>query len=222
MTQVKAGVGVVRHTPDNPNAQPNLIPLDAAPTCCVCAKITYKYEQHQALGRVWHKDCFKCNGCKKLLSLTVFAERSDQPYCLLCLRSHFGEQADASAASGETGLRQEAAPPSFSDREVDPWGEPIGERPLLSHVDTWRKYMICRTNFLYIYALSYLTFDAEENEEFWVDKESRERREQKLQQLRSEAVGAADGGVIPQGILQERAQAFVQGQGKNLVVNERK
>ena len=70
--------------------------------CAVCSKVVYEMEKIQALGRIWHKLCFRCAAtapeegkdkevrCGKKLTLTDYSERKNPeggdsiPYCKTC------------------------------------------------------------------------------------------------------------------------------------------
>jgi hypothetical protein len=52
-----------------------------ASKCVVCSKAVYEIEKLVADERVFHKTCFKCEHCKKTLSLGNFASLNEKTYC---------------------------------------------------------------------------------------------------------------------------------------------
>ena len=40
------------------------LPINAGPKCPVCQKTVYKMEELNAVGRIWHTNCFTCGGGK--------------------------------------------------------------------------------------------------------------------------------------------------------------
>ena len=47
--------------------------------------ITYK-------NTPWHRDCFTCNNCKKVLAGEKFTSRDDKPYCADCFGDLFAKK----------------------------------------------------------------------------------------------------------------------------------
>lgn len=69
----------------------------ASPKCADCGKTVYKMEELIAIGKTWHKDCFRCgasdtsgNGCKKKLGLTEYSDHGSVPWCKTCYTKGFG------------------------------------------------------------------------------------------------------------------------------------
>jgi cysteine and glycine-rich protein len=65
-----------------------------APKCTICAKTVYKVEEVNAVGRIWHKACFKCggasgNGCGRGLTLDKYVDHENQPFCNACYSKLF-------------------------------------------------------------------------------------------------------------------------------------
>ena len=58
-----------------------------ASMCVVCSKAVYETEKLVADERVFHKTCFKCEHCKKTLSLGNFASLNEKTYCKVRLDS---------------------------------------------------------------------------------------------------------------------------------------
>ncbi|KAJ3450569.1 lim domain family [Anaeramoeba flamelloides] len=57
--------------------------------CPKCFKAVYFNERINALGRDWHKTCFKCTSCDKRLVLGSFTENNNKPYCKTCYNKLF-------------------------------------------------------------------------------------------------------------------------------------
>ena len=49
--------------------------------CSVCEKTVYPLEKIEADGKKYHKTCFKCEQCKKTLSLGTYAALQGKFYC---------------------------------------------------------------------------------------------------------------------------------------------
>ena len=58
--------------------------------CPVCECAVYKVEEIFALGRIWHKACFKCGafgksgGCHRSLQPGQFLDHEQEPFCTAC------------------------------------------------------------------------------------------------------------------------------------------
>jgi hypothetical protein len=57
--------------------------------CTVCFKPVYQAEEIKALGRIWHKACFKCGtntefGCRRVLRAGEFLDNNNNPFCNTC------------------------------------------------------------------------------------------------------------------------------------------
>ena len=61
-----------------------------APSCSRCSKAVYLAEQVRGAGGVWHKTCFTCTECGKLLDSTTLCDREGQIYCKKCYSRNFG------------------------------------------------------------------------------------------------------------------------------------
>jgi uncharacterized CHY-type Zn-finger protein len=49
--------------------------------CCVCDKTVYIMDKLSADKKIFHKSCFRCNECKKALSLGNYAALEGALYC---------------------------------------------------------------------------------------------------------------------------------------------
>ncbi|KAK2715775.1 cysteine and glycine-rich protein 1-like [Artemia franciscana] len=58
--------------------------------CARCDKNVYFAEEKIALGKSWHKLCFNCASCRKMLDSTTAAEHDDELYCRSCYSKKFG------------------------------------------------------------------------------------------------------------------------------------
>ena len=61
-----------------------------APLCARCAGRVYQAELARACGRVWHRACFTCRDCSKLLDSNSLCERAEDIYCTNCYHRNFG------------------------------------------------------------------------------------------------------------------------------------
>lgn len=52
--------------------------------CPKCGKSVYPAEERVAAGAKWHKFCFKCSMCNKLLDSVNVAEHEGMLYCRIC------------------------------------------------------------------------------------------------------------------------------------------
>lgn len=66
------------------------VKFGSAPKCPRCEKSVYFNEEQKALGRSYHKMCFKCANCQKLLSSTTLTDHEDEIYCRSCYNKNFG------------------------------------------------------------------------------------------------------------------------------------
>jgi len=55
-----------------------------------CSKNVYFAEEKQALGKSWHKLCFVCGNCRKLLDSGSITEHGGDMFCNSCYRKNFG------------------------------------------------------------------------------------------------------------------------------------
>jgi len=58
--------------------------------CGKCAKTVYPTEKVNALGKTWHKACFKCNSCSATIQLGTEQNHDGMPYCKRCHQANFG------------------------------------------------------------------------------------------------------------------------------------
>lgn len=68
--------------------QPKVVP--SAPKCSKCDKSVYKAEEIRAAGKTFHKLCFKCTACNKLLEPNIITEHAGDLYCRNCYGKKFG------------------------------------------------------------------------------------------------------------------------------------
>jgi len=64
-------------------------PIEVA-KCPKCDKAVYAAEEKIAGGNKWHKGCFKCSMCNKMLDSTSCAEHDGSLYCKVCHGRKFG------------------------------------------------------------------------------------------------------------------------------------
>jgi len=58
--------------------------------CPRCDKNVYFAEEKQALGKSWHKLCFVCANCRKMLDSGRVTEHDGEMFCGACYRKNFG------------------------------------------------------------------------------------------------------------------------------------
>ena len=59
-------------------------------SCGKCGKAVYMAEEVLAAGKKWHKMCFKCGNCKKMLDSSTMREHEGDLYCKACHTRKFG------------------------------------------------------------------------------------------------------------------------------------
>lgn len=62
----------------------------SAPKCAKCQKSVYKAEEVRAANKMFHKLCFKCTSCNKLLEAKILNEHQGDLYCKNCYGKNFG------------------------------------------------------------------------------------------------------------------------------------
>ncbi|XP_065158129.1 muscle LIM protein 1-like isoform X4 [Atheta coriaria] len=60
------------------------------PKCPKCEKSVYAAEERVAGGYKYHKSCFKCGMCSKMLDSTNCAEHEKELYCKNCHARKYG------------------------------------------------------------------------------------------------------------------------------------
>ena len=58
--------------------------------CCKCGKVVGFAEKIQALDKCWHKTCFCCTRCLKVLRPGHYVDNKKEPYCKNCYNRKFG------------------------------------------------------------------------------------------------------------------------------------
>jgi len=61
-----------------------------APKCAKCAKNVYMAEELRAANKTFHKLCFKCTLCNKLLEPNILTEHQGDLFCKNCYGKKFG------------------------------------------------------------------------------------------------------------------------------------
>lgn len=64
-------------------------PVEAV-KCPKCSKSVYAAEEVLAAGNKWHKMCFTCGLCKKMLEPTTLAAHEGDIYCKTCYGRKYG------------------------------------------------------------------------------------------------------------------------------------
>lgn len=79
-----AAIGGTSYQPTKPDMS------SVAKKCAKCGKAVYMAEELLAAGKKWHKLCFKCTNCKKMLDSSTMAEHGGELYCKSCHSRNFG------------------------------------------------------------------------------------------------------------------------------------
>ncbi|KAI1731390.1 LIM domain-containing protein [Ditylenchus destructor] len=67
-------------------------------TCQRCNRTVYEAEKIVAAGKTWHKSCFKCAACNRLLALGKSCDRNGEILCNTCYSKQFGPKGIRGAA----------------------------------------------------------------------------------------------------------------------------
>uniref|UniRef100_A0A914E7X2 LIM zinc-binding domain-containing protein n=1 Tax=Acrobeloides nanus TaxID=290746 RepID=A0A914E7X2_9BILA len=91
--------------------------------CPKCGKSVYAAEEMVAGGYKWHKFCFKCNMCNKLLDSMNCCEHQAELYCKQCHGRKYGPKGvgfgiGAGALTMDTGEQ-------FGNKEVEMTNRPM-------------------------------------------------------------------------------------------------
>ena len=65
-----------------------------APKCAKCAKNVYMAEELRAANKTFHKLCFKCTLCNKLLEPNILTEHQGDLFCKNCYGKKFGPKGE--------------------------------------------------------------------------------------------------------------------------------
>jgi hypothetical protein len=79
--------------------------------CCQCNKTVYEMERLLALKKLWHKSCFCCHSCKRVLRGGEWSDNGGNPWCPTCYRREFKVMSvlDEPAGGGKNGGKPPAA-----------------------------------------------------------------------------------------------------------------
>ncbi|XP_052064946.1 muscle LIM protein 1-like isoform X9 [Mytilus californianus] len=102
--------------------------------CPACGNAVYAAEEKLGAGKKWHKMCFKCGLCNKLLESTTVAEHEGRVYCKGCHGKKFGPKGygfgqGAGALSMETGSQFGNKDSEMSNRPRDQHVGPTSSGP---------------------------------------------------------------------------------------------
>lgn len=78
------------------------------PKCKLCDTSVYPIEQMVVDKKTFHKTCFKCEHCKRLLTLSNFASVSDKFYCKVHFKELFSAAGGKYTAFGEDKFKHKA------------------------------------------------------------------------------------------------------------------
>lgn len=76
------------------------------PKCAICGKTAYPLESFNAVDKVYHKACFKCDVCKKTLNMTTYCGSGGKIYCKLHV-----PKASATSVADTVAMRQAMSAP---------------------------------------------------------------------------------------------------------------
>eukprot|EP01089_Gocevia_fonbrunei_P019369 TRINITY_DN6842_c0_g1_i1.p1 TRINITY_DN6842_c0_g1~~TRINITY_DN6842_c0_g1_i1.p1 ORF type:complete len:148 (+),score=31.87 TRINITY_DN6842_c0_g1_i1:55-444(+) len=71
-----------------------------APKCPRCTKSVYAAEQQLSAGRAYHKLCFSCKHCHKMLDSTTVSDHDGDIYCKSCHGGNYGPTGFRSGGQG--------------------------------------------------------------------------------------------------------------------------
>src|SRR3989338_3476376 len=98
--------------------------------CPTCSKKVYFAEKISALGKDYHKLCFKCKQCKKALEPAKFSEHDSCLYCKSCYGSviglkgyGFGDSLNSHISGGAAGTSGNAT--VSKENGITPSGNPL-------------------------------------------------------------------------------------------------
>jgi hypothetical protein len=99
----------VEDAPKSPSPSVTVTPAPASPGvvsvkkdgCVVCGKTVYTMEKMVADGKLFHKNCMKCNHCQKVLGLGNFAALNGKYYCKPHFKQLFQTKGNYSDGFGE-------------------------------------------------------------------------------------------------------------------------
>ncbi|VDP75146.1 unnamed protein product [Echinostoma caproni] len=58
--------------------------------CANCPDVVYANERVEAVGKVFHRLCFKCASCRRLLDRGTACDHKREIFCQNCYTKHFG------------------------------------------------------------------------------------------------------------------------------------
>lgn len=112
--------------------QPRFIP--SAPKCANCNKSVYKAEELRAANKTFHKLCFKCTACNKLLETNNLTEHQGNVFCRNCYAKSFGPKGvgfGTATLSSENGTFTSMNHQSSNRNSSE---DPAGESQSVKHV----------------------------------------------------------------------------------------
>merc|ERR1712137_835934 len=113
------------------NKEPSAMPyLGGSDICLVCSKRVYFSEKLSADDKVFHKTCFRCKHCSKVLSFGNYASLSGQYYCkphfktLFKLKGNYNEgfgqkKLTSQWAENQSGVKSSPAPSISSSAPLE-------------------------------------------------------------------------------------------------------
>lgn len=112
--------------------------------CPRCDKNVYFAEEVKGLGQVYHKLCFSCSACRKLLDSGSITEHDGQMFCSSCYRKNFGPKGYGFGGGAGTLSMDDGEGYKTNPNEVDHKAKayiaPIAKKPLVpSNTDNSQK-----------------------------------------------------------------------------------
>ena len=90
MANIKFGNQAVGGTSYQPTRPDMSLVANNSNKCAKCGKAVYMAEELLAAGKKWHKLCFKCSKCRKMLDSSTMAEHGGELFCKSCHSRNFG------------------------------------------------------------------------------------------------------------------------------------
>lgn len=84
--------------------------LGGGDPCAACGKSVGFADKKTAIGAIWHKDCFKCCHCNKILDSSNALDAGGKPCCKACHSRHHGPKGIGFGFMADTGLGADGKP----------------------------------------------------------------------------------------------------------------
>ena len=103
-----------------------------APSCPVCEKSVYAAEEVLAIGKSFHRACFKCNagGCNKWLDSSSVCDNDGVLYCKSCYAKAYGPKGFGFAGGGAMMMHTEGGATTKPAPTLEPATAVVAPKPL--------------------------------------------------------------------------------------------